>query len=420
MNRTVLDVTRLLTRAGHAVATGVDRVELAYARRVLALPAERSGFAAIVGTRSVPLERDAVSAFVAALERNWSAGRGDDATALRLTQRLGAEPLAASAATPAEGSDAGRLALKLRAAAMLALSRTSAGSGDTYVHVSHIRLDRPKVFAGVRATGAKLAVLIHDLIPIRFPEYGRAGEAKRHGLRMGTALDHATTLIANSAETARDLAAFAAETGRTPPKILAAPLGIEAGFGRDGAAVRAQKPYFVAVGTIEPRKNHLLLLHLWRRLVDRLGEATPTLVLVGRRGWENEQVIDLLERAPAIRTHVVEVNDLADAALGALLRGARALLFPSFAEGYGLPLAEALALGAPTIASDLPAFREIVGDRVELLDPLDGMAWERAVLDYMADPSPRRTAAVERARGYAAPTWDAHFTAVDAAIGADG
>ena len=235
---------------------------------------------------------------------------------------------------------------------------------------------------------------------------------------MTTILDHATAVIANSADTARDFLAFAEESGRPAPPVIAAPLGVETGFDRAAAPLQAAKPYFLMLGTIEPRKNHLTLLHVWRRLAERLGAATPTLVLVGRRGWENEMVLDLLERAPAIRAHAVEVNDLPDEALSALMRGARALLFPSFSEGFGLPLAEALGVGAPAIASDLAVFREVAGDTADYLDPLDGPGWERAILDYAAPVSSRRVAALARAERYAPPNWAAHFRIVDPVIGA--
>jgi glycosyltransferase involved in cell wall biosynthesis len=415
MPRTILDVTRLLTRASHPVATGVDRVELAYARRALDLAPDRVGFAAIVGSRSVALSREPLGAFVAALDRKWRNG-GSEASARRLAERLGA-PFDPQPAALAERDEAARLALRLRAMAALSLLKSPVQPGDRYVHVSHIRLDRPEVFSRLAAAGARIVILVHDLIPIRFPEYGRAGEADRHASRMGTALDHAATLIANSRDTARDLAAFAQETGRTAPQIVVAPLGLEAGFDAAARPLQTQKPYFVALGTIEPRKNHLLLLHVWRRLAERFGADAPTLVLAGRRGWENEMVIDMLERSPAIRAHVVETNDLPDSALAALVKGAGALLFPSFAEGYGLPLAEALALGAPAIASDLPAFREIAGDRVEMLDPLDGPAWEQAVVDFAPARSPRRLSAIARAAGYVAPSWDDHFARVAEATG---
>jgi glycosyltransferase involved in cell wall biosynthesis len=414
MPRTVLDVTRLLTRAAHPIATGVDRVELAYARRALALPPERIGFAAIVGRGTAPLARKEVASFVEALDAKWRAGSGDAGAAQRLAERLGAAP--PPSAQSAERDEAARRALLLRGAAMLRRGRAAIGPSDVYVHVSHIRLDRPEPFAAMRRAGATIVILVHDLIPIRFPEYGRAGEAERHARRMTTALDHAGCLLANSRDTARDLAAFAAEVGRPPPPIVTAPLGLEAGFLSGAPALAAERPYFVALGTIEPRKNHLLLLHVWRRLAERLRERTPKLVLVGRRGWENEMVLDLLERAPAIREHVIEVNDLPDLALAGLVKGARALLFPSFAEGYGLPLAEALALGAPAIAADLPVFREIAGDAAETLDPLDGPGWERAVLEF-CDDSARRAAACERARAYRPPSWEAHFAASGEATG---
>lgn len=413
MTRTVLDVTRLTTRAGHAVATGVDRVELAYARRALAQEPGRVGFAAIVAGRAVPVAHETVARFVEALDAKWRGGRGDHRAATKLARKLGAA-LDLPAPTPSPTlDDALRGALNLRGQALLGASRTAVAAGETYLHVSHIRLDRPQVFSRIRDAGARVVMLIHDLIPIRFPEYARPGEDERHRRRMTTALHAADALIANSDDTARDLAAFAAEIGVARPPTIAAPLGLEAGFAADVAPLGAERPYFVTLGTIEPRKNHLLLLHVWRRLAARLGPATPTLVIVGRRGWENEMVVDLLERSPGVQDHVIETNDLPDTALAALVKGARALLFPSFAEGYGLPLAEALALGVPALASDLPAFREVAGDgAVETLDPLDGPAWESAVVDYASEPSPRRAAALARVAGYRPPSWDEHFDAV--------
>lgn len=420
MPRTVLDVTRLTTRAGHAVATGVDRVELAYVRRALAQDPERVGFAAIVAGRAVPVARDTVERFVDALDEKWRAGRGDQRAARALALRLGAslpEPTAETGSAVLDGALRG--ALNLRGQALFAANRTAVEAGDTYLHVSHIRLDRPKVFARLRDAGAKVALLIHDLIPIRFPEYAREGEDERHHRRMTTAIGAAGALIANSQDTARELALFAGEIGLPLPPTVAAPLGLEAGFAADEPPLVGSRPYFVTLGTIEPRKNHLMLLHVWRRLAERLGSAAPLLVVVGRRGWENEMVLDLIDRAPALRGTVIEVNDLPDAALVSLVKGARALLFPSFAEGFGLPLAEALALGAPAIASDLPAFREVGGDRFETIDPLDGPGWERAIEDYAADGSPRRAAAAEMISGYEAPTWERHFALVHDVTGLD-
>jgi glycosyltransferase involved in cell wall biosynthesis len=173
------------------------------------------------------------------------------------------------------------------------------------------------------------------------------------------------------------------------------------------------QPYFVVLGTIEPRKNHCLLLQIWRQLIERLGDAAPRLVIIGQRGWECENVVDLLERCDALNGFVFEYSACTDTELATWLHHARALLFPSFAEGYGMPLAEALDLGVPVIASDLPAFREIAGDVPDYVDPLDGKRWSELVIAYSQSASPERTAQCQKMLGYAAPTWAGHFDQVE-------
>jgi glycosyltransferase involved in cell wall biosynthesis len=113
---------------------------------------------------------------------------------------------------------------------------------------------------------------------------------------------------------------------------------------------------------------------------------------------------------------VRECGTSGDAEFASLLAGSRALLFPSFAEGYGLPLAEALALGVPALCSDLPALREVGGAVPDYLDPLDGAAWRRAVLDYADPASAARAAQLRRLLGWRAPDWNTHFAAVDAML----
>jgi glycosyltransferase involved in cell wall biosynthesis len=172
-------------------------------------------------------------------------------------------------------------------------------------------------------------------------------------------------------------------------------------------------PTFVVLGTIEGRKNHLLLLQVWRRLVDRFGDAAPRLIIIGQRGWAAEPVFELLDRSSKLRGHVVELSGIADEEVAFHLTGARALLFPSLAEGYGLPLVEALGLGTPVIASDLPVFYEIGQDVPLLLDPLDTAAWEAAIMDFQSPESILRSRQIERARHFRPPTWHDHFKIVE-------
>ena len=97
------------------------------------------------------------------------------------------------------------------------------------------------------------------------------------------------------------------------------------------------------------------------------------------------------------------------------VRDARALLLPSFAEGYGMPVAEALSVGTPVICSDLPALREAGGDAPDFLDPLDGPGWRAAILDHHQGGA-MRAAQLRRVPTWRSPTWEDHIEIVCNAI----
>jgi glycosyltransferase involved in cell wall biosynthesis len=255
---------------------------------------------------------------------------------------------------------------------------------------------------------AALVCLVHDLIPMEFPEYARRGQPEVHARRMDSVVRMADAIIVNSEATRQSLQPHLAAVWRNPP-VLVAHLGVEPEQDNGQPVVSDATPYFVCIGTIEPRKNHLLLMHLWRRMAADPNAPPPRLILIGRRGWENENVVDMLERCAALKGIVQERNEMSDHDVHVLLRGARALLLPSFAEGYGLPVAEALALGVPVICSDLPALREVGRDAADYLDPLDGPSWARAIWDYVPANSPRRAAQIERLKSWQAPNWNEHM-----------
>ena len=138
--------------------------------------------------------------------------------------------------------------------------------------------------------------------------------------------------------------------------------------------------------------------------MEEQGARAPHLLLIGKRGWKNEQVLDLLNRCPSLQGVVREHNALPDQEVARLLKGARALLFPSFGEGYGLPLTEALSLGVPAICSDIPVFREVGNGVPTYLDPLDGLGWKKAVEAFVGDDL-RREAQCAVLRDWYAPGW---------------
>jgi len=299
-----------------------------------------------------------------------------------------------------------------RERALLSRLRT-AKARPVYLLVSHHHLERSGLIARLKErSAARFICLIHDLIPIEFPEYAKPGQAEHHLRRIETAARLADAVIVNSSVTRDALQPHLDRAGRAPP-VLVAPFGADLPAARVEGEPRFERPYFVYVSTIEARKNHLLLLNLWRWMATDLGERTPLLVLVGARGWETENVVDMLERCPVLRGAVIEHNALPDAEMVRLLKGARALLLPSFAEGFGFPLIEGLELGVPALCSDIAALRESGGSVPEFFNPLDGPGWRAAILDYAAPRSPRREAQLARLARWEPPRWEDHFAMVD-------
>ena len=372
----LLDVTRLVWRVWTGrLPTGIDRVCLAY------------------------LDRYAPRA-LAVIQKGWLRLVLDSATSDRLFALL------------RRGGPGfrWRLALLLVAAVLHGGPRRSL-RGLHYLNIGHTGLDSPGLADWLHRQGWKPVFLVHDLIPLSHPEFCRAGEAQRHDRRMRTVLASAAGVIANSAATRDALVALAHRSGLPVPPIMVAWLGAEPQVAPAPAAP-AGRPYFVMIGTIEARKNHLLLLHLWARLVRELGQAAPELVLIGQRGWEADEVFALLDHSPLLRGHVRELGRCDDATMLAWLDGARALLMPSFIEGFGIPVIEALQRGVPVIASDLPVFREIAREIPRYLDPRDDAGWEAAIRAYCGD-TPDRARQLALLPQFRAPTWADHFAKVD-------
>lgn len=219
-------------------------------------------------------------------------------------------------------------------------------------------------------------------------------------------------IITNSQATADQLQAYL-ETMRSEIPICPAMLSGEIQGERPTAPSVSGVPYFVVVGTIEPRKNLVLLLEIWRRFVAQSGAATPRLLLLGLRGWKYGPFAEFLKKNPQLAGIVREVGAASDTDAARIIVGARALLMPSFDEGFGLPVAESLTLGVPVLASDIPSLREIGKGVPEFFDAADANAWRAAIADYAQPSSARRAAQLARLASWQAPTWREHFQKVD-------
>ena len=388
----VLDISRLLGLAWHGQPSGVDRVEIAHARHWRSWPAGEV-------------------TFVAQSPWGWFAALPDS---------LARSLLAEADAVVAPGKEGGLA--RFRAMVAAAISRKLWGGGrwdlerrirarpdSIFLVVSHRAVHREAAIAGVVAAGARFVPLIHDLIPLTHPEYVRPFSTEQHIGRLQVIARMASGVLATTHAVARELDREMARAGLAPPPVERVGLGLDLPAGPAAAhAAPVGRPYFLMLGTVEPRKNHLLMLQLWREFASQGRVDVPQLLIVGRRGWENEAVFRMLERTDFAGL-VEERGRLTDPEVERLLRGARALLAPSFTEGFGIPLAEALACGTPVIASDIPAAREVGAGVPEHLHPLDFAGWREAVLDYAEPASLRRAAQQARLAGWVRPSWEEHF-----------
>ncbi len=382
-----------MRRAGR-VLTGVDRVEFAYLRHLLSVETPcfglvRSPFGYVL------LDRSGMQGFEARISGRtpWSSpdmlswfARGQTPTMQRAQ------------------SDVRRMAMARCAPARLgAMLQRHVPRGASYLNTGHSNLT-PRVLRTIKQTlGGSTGVFVHDVIPLEYPQYQRAGTVEPFAEKMRQVQAHADLIICNSADTLTRAQAVLAKWGQAPE-------GIVAHLGTDVIApdvsqlpegLSPKAPYFVVVGTIEPRKNHALLLDIW----EQDAPENACLVICGSRGWNNEAVFDRIERISD--GSVIEVAGLNDAALSALVASSNGLLFPSFAEGFGLPAVEAAALGVPVVCNDLPALREVLGNIPIYASVSDRYLWKNTIRT-LASAGTQRT----NIPPFSPPTWSDHFNIV--------
>ena len=373
----LLDISRLIWRSwSRRLSTGIDRVCYAYLHNF------RDRAQAVFQYRGVP--------------RVMTKQHSDELFDLLLG--------------PDEDFRAGLLRLAPRA---LPASRSHVDApGAFYLNVGHTDIDLDRLVNWTGRNRLRPVYMVHDLIPLTHSEFCNPHAVGRHRGRVVNALTSASGIITNSQASAHELRAFAAAEGLAMPPAIAAWLA-GAEFKFSPAIPFKAARHFVFVSTIEGRKNHFMLLQVWRRLAERLGPATPKLVIIGQHGAQASHVEGMIERCQSIRDHVITLSHCPDEELGRWMGTARALLLPSFAEGFGLPVIEAMQLGTPVIASDLPCFREIGEGIPTLLDPIDALGWERTITAFI-DNSPERMRQLHLLQGYRAPSWKDHFTKVEA------
>ncbi|HIC7372715.1 TPA: glycosyltransferase family 4 protein [Legionella pneumophila] len=273
-------------------------------------------------------------------------------------------------------------------------------------------LNNPALLSVLQQNRFKMVALIHDLIPITNPEYFPLQHFEKFVQGIKTILHTAKGVVTVSETTRYILSNYISGAELPCPPITSATLAPGLAFSLSAEERPIAQPYFVIISSINERKNHMLLLHIWKRLIQKYGENSPRLVIIGYRHGECNYTYALMDRCPILQGFVIE-RQCTDEELSNYLHHAQALLFPSFSEGYGLPLVEALSFRVPVIASELPVFREVAGDIPDYLDPLDAMNWMSCIENYILPDSPMRNAQLDRIKRFKVPSWREHFDKVD-------
>lgn len=240
-----------------------------------------------------------------------------------------------------------------------------------------------------RFAGVVMQYLLCDLIPVKFPHFfekefgGRAADYMR---ALPTFCDRYACISHSTAADVREILSPEADT-RT--FIMGSDVVDE-----DSAVVPAlpmTKPYVLSVGTVEVRKNHILLYFVWRRLAALLGENCPKLVLVGSQGWISGDVYTLFMTDPAVKDLVEIRHDITNLQLAALIKGCEFTVFPSYYEGWGLPASESLFYGKLCVTSNTSSLPEINPFPQLMFDPYDHRAAFEVIRGLIEDPATRKT-----------------------------
>jgi len=234
----------------------------------------------------------------------------------------------------------------------------------------------------------RTVLTVHDLSSLLYPELHRRQLARRMRLRLPLAVKLAKAIITPTEAVKRELCSHLRVKSAKVTAIHEAPReSFQPVHRADSLSIRQrleiENEFLLFVGTLEPRKNLLTLLRAFAQTL-RETNLRPQLVVTGGEGWLMDETFAVIGDE-GLREHLRLTGYLQDDDLRALYSSCSAFIYPSLYEGFGLPPLEAMACGAPVIASSISALQETLGDAAMLADPLDANALAKAIATLLQD-----------------------------------
>jgi glycosyltransferase involved in cell wall biosynthesis len=248
-----------------------------------------------------------------------------------------------------------------------------------------------------------LVLSVHDVIFRHYPEHFSPRVRLLMSVMLPLSMRRAAAIITLSESSKRDIIRFYPFTA---DKVSAIPLGpgpvVDVAADYAAAAQYSEnRSFFLAVGTIQPRKNLSRLIHAYTLARDTGGFDTR-LIVVGKAAWQHSDVYQYAKQSPYC-SDIIFTGYLSDAVLAALYAQCTAFIYPSIYEGFGLPVLEAMACGAPVITSDTSSLPEVAGDAALFVDPYSIAAISAALTTIHTNDDLRqrlRVRGLERAKKF--------------------
>ena len=269
------------------------------------------------------------------------------------------------------------------------------------------------VIKHMRANGVRFTLFIHDLIQISHPQFVSESDSKRFRQALVDALMLADLVITNSEYVANDVRKFMSSRLNFSVPVKSALLATAlvgqqketAQPTRRDVRTAASSPFVLSVSTIEVRKNHLYMIKVWEDLIAKGVKNIPNLVFVGKLGWDIEPLMKYIDQSGHLGGRLHILSNVSDHELSYLYDRCLFTMFPSFAEGFGLPVGESLAHGKPCIASNRSSMPEVGGRFVKYVNPEEVEGGVRLVAELLADPAALSTWEKEIKEEYKPRTW---------------